>query len=247
MTIMPRLDAEIPAPDGTAAGTLHVPDGDGPWPGVIMFPDAFGLRETMRGMADKVAALGYVVLVPDVYYREAGWAPFAADAFGDDSERGRLFALMGSLTNDRIAADATAYADFLLARPEVRGPGVGTTGYCMGGRISLVTAGALGGKVAAAASFHGGGIAKADNESSPHHQAAQIRAVVYAAGAIEDKSFTEQDADLLRTALTGAGVTNTVEFYPAHHGFAVPDNPTYDEAAATRHYAALAALYGSAL
>jgi len=245
---MPRIDVQIPAPDGTAAGTLHVPDGDGPWPGVVMFPDAMGAREAMATMADKLSGLGYVVLSPDVYYRNAGWAPFdLATAFSDKEERGRLFALMGSLTNERIAADATAYADFLLSRPEVRGSAVGTTGYCMGGRMSMVAAGTLGPKIGAAASFHGGGIAVEDDENSPHRNAGQITAVVYVAGAIEDKSFTSDQAELLRESLQQAGVSHTVEFYQAHHGFAVPDNDTYDEQAAASHYEALASLYGANL
>ncbi|HVT66404.1 MAG TPA: dienelactone hydrolase family protein [Trebonia sp.] len=245
---MPRIDAEIPAPDGTAAGTLHVPDGDGPWPGVVMFPDAGGAREAMATMGDKLAALGYVVLSPDVYYRDAGWAPFDMDtAFSDPAERKRLFGLMSSLTNERIGADASAYADFLLSRPEVRGPAVGTTGYCMGGRMSMVAAGTLGPKIGAAASFHGGRIAVADDPTSPHLNAGQIAGVVYVAGAIEDNSFTAEQAELLRQALADAGVTHTVEFYDAHHGFAVPDNDTYDEQAASRHYAALATLYGNNL
>lgn len=244
---MPRLDVEIPAPDGTAKGTLHVPDGTGPWPGVVMFPDAFGLRETQSEMADKLASLGYVTLVPDIYHRSPGWAPFnPATAFSEGSERGRLFGLMGSLTNDNIAADADAYADFLLSRPEVRGTAVGTTGYCSGGRMSMVAAGALGPKVAAAASFHGGRIAVEGDPTSPHLKADQISATVYVAGAIEDGSFTEDQAELLKKTLTEAGVTHTVEYYPAHHGFAVPDNGTYDEAAAARHYEAMDALYRSA-
>lgn len=245
---MPRLDVEIPAPDGTAKGTLHVPDGTGPWPGVVMFPDAFGLRATQSDMADKLASLGYVTLVPDIYYRSPGWAPFdPATAFSQEGERGRLFGLMRSLTNDRIAADAGAYADFLLARPEVRGTAVGTTGYCAGGRMSMVAAGALGPKVAAAASFHGGRLAVEDDPTSPHLTADRISATVYVAGAIEDGSFTEDQAELLKKALTEAGVTHTVEFYPAHHGFAVPDNGTYDEAAAARHYEAMDDLYRAAL
>jgi len=248
MTAMPRIDVEIPAPDGTAPGTLHVPDGAGPWPGVVMFPDAFGARETMSVMGDKLAALGYVTLIPDIFYRNPGWAPFdPGTAFADQAERGRLGGLMGSLTNDRIAADAHAYADFLLARPEVRGPAVGTTGYCMGGRMSMVAAGALGSKIGAAASFHGGRLAVAGDPSSPHLAAGQISAVVYVAGAVEDGSFTAEQAELLREALEKAGVAHTVEFYDAHHGFAVPDNGTYDEAAASRHYAALASLYGANL
>ncbi len=245
---MPRLDVEIPAPDGTAQGTLHIPDGDGPWPGVVIFPDAYGLRETMSRMGDKLAGLGYVTLVPDVYYRNPGWAPFDPDtAFSDQDERGRLFGLMGGLTNDLITADATTYADFLLARPEVSGSAIGTTGYCMGGRMSMVAAGTLGSKIAAAASFHGGRIAVDGDPSSPHLAADNISAVVYVAGAIEDGSFTGEQAELLRGSLEKAGVTHTVEFYDAHHGFAVPDNGTYDEAAAARHYEALASLYGSNL
>jgi carboxymethylenebutenolidase len=248
MTAMSRIDVEIPAPDGTAPGTLHVPDGDGPWPGVVMFPDAFGARETLSVMGDKLAALGYVTLIPDVFYRNPGWAPFdPSTAFADQAERGRLFGLMGSLTNDRIAADARAYADFLLARPEVRGPAVGTTGYCMGGRMSLVAAGALGSKIGAAASFHGGRLAVEGDPNSPHLAAGQISAVVYVAGAVEDGSFTAEQSELLREALEKAGVAHTVEFYDAHHGFAVPDNGTYDEEAASRHYAAMAALYGANL
>ena len=241
---MPRVNVEIPAPDGTARGTLVLPAGDGPWPGVVLFADAGGLREAMLGMAEKIAAPGYAVLVPDVFYRAGDWAPFdMATAFSDEKERTRLFSYMGALTNERIVADAAAYIDFLLARPEVRGPGVGTTGYCMGGRMSMVAAGALGTKITAAASFHGGRIAVEDDPTSPHLAAAQITATVYVAGAIEDASFTAEQAELLDSALTAAGVDHTVVFYPAHHGFAVPDNGTYDPAASARHWEALQRLY----
>src|SRR5579863_1750023 len=145
---MPQQDVEIPVPDGVSHGSLHVPDGDGPWPGVLVFPDGGGLRDAFRAMGDRLAGLGFVVLVPDVYYREGDWAPFdMATAFSDEKERARLFGVMGSLTNERIIADVGAYADFLLARPEVRGPAIGTTGYCMGGRISMLAAGSAGGKI----------------------------------------------------------------------------------------------------
>jgi carboxymethylenebutenolidase len=246
---MPRVNVEIPAPDGTARGTLVLPEGDGPWPGVVVFADAGGWRETMVEMAEKIAAPGYAVLVPDVFYRAGDWAPIdLSTAFGDEKERARIFSYMGALTNERIVADAAAYIDFLLARPEVRGAGVGTTGYCMGGRMSLVAAGALGTKITAAASFHGGRIAVEDDPTSPHLAASQITATVYVAGAIEDGSFTAEQAELLEKALTEAGVSHTVEFYAGRHGFAVPDHVgIYDAAAAERHYEALASLYGSTL
>ena len=245
---MPRVDVEIPTADGVAPGSLHVPDGTGPWPGVLVFPDAGGLRELFREMGDRIAALGYVALIPDIYYREGDWAPFDMEtAFSDEKERARLFGVMGRLTNERIIADAGAYADFLLARPEVRGPAIGTTGYCLGGRMSMLAAGGIGDKIAAAASFHGGRIAVADDPKSPHLAAGRIKAAVYVAGAIEDASFTADQAALLESALTAAGVRHTVEFYPAHHGFVVKDHHTYDEQAAERHWTALRDFYGAQL
>jgi carboxymethylenebutenolidase len=245
---MRRLDVQIPVPDGHSRGTLHLPDGDGPWPGVLVFPDAGGARETIRQMGDRLASMGYVALIPDIYYRSGEWAPFdVATVFTDQRERARLASLASLLTNDRIIADAGSYADFLLARPEVTGPAIGTTGYCLGGRMSLIAAGGLGAKVAAAASFHGGGLAVAGDPSSPHLAADRIAAAVYVAGAQQDGSFTTEQAELLDSALAGAGVDHTVEFYPARHGFAVPDNPTYDTEADARHWAALDALYRAQL
>jgi carboxymethylenebutenolidase len=245
---MARLDVRIPAPDGIAYATLHLPAHDGPRPGVLVVPDAGGARETIRQMADRLAEMGYVALVPDIYYRSPDWAPFdAATVFTDKAERARLGELMNDLTNERIIADSGAYLDFLLARPETSGTAAGTTGYCLGGRISLIAAGAHGAKVAAAASFHGGRIAVADDPDSPHLAADRITAAVYVAGAVDDGSFTAEQADLLDSALTRAGVQHTVEFYPAHHGFAVPDNPTYDAEAAARHWQALDELYAATL
>jgi carboxymethylenebutenolidase len=245
---MARTDVQIPAPDGHSNGTLHVPDGDGPWPGVVVFPDAGGARETMREVGDRLADMGYVALVPDIFYRAGDWAPFdMATVFSDSGERARMFGMIGELTNDRIIADAGAYADFLLARPEVSGSAVGTTGYCLGGRMSLLAAGGLGDTIAAAASFHGGRLAVADDPASPHLAADRISATVYVAGAVEDSSFTAEQAELLDRALGDAGVDHTVEFYPAHHGFAMADNATYDADASERHFEALGRLYGSCL
>ena len=241
---MPCLDVQVPAADGHSNGTLHVPEGDGPWPGVLVFPDAGGVRETFRQMGDRLAGMGYVVLIPDIYYRGGQWAPFdVATLFTDDQERARMRRLAAALTNEAIIADAGAYGDFLLARPEVTGSAIGTTGYCLGGRLSLIAATGLGHKIAAAASFHGGRLAVADDPSSPHLAAGRITATVYVAGAEDDGSFTAEQAALLERALTGAGVDHTVEFYPARHGFAVPDNPTYDAQASDRHWAALRELH----
>ncbi len=244
---MARIDVDIPTRDGVSKGTLHVPDGTGPWPGVLLYTDIFGTRDTFRAMGDRLAGTGYVTLVPDVFYRE-DYAPFdMRTAFSDEKERNRLFALMFTLTNDRVVADAGDFADFLLARPEVRGNAIGAHGYCMGGRMTLVAAGGLGDKLAAAASFHAAMVAVPGDPNSPHLAADKIRAAVYVAGSIEDAGFTEEHAALLRDALTSAGVRNTVETWPGHHGFAVPDQPVHDPALEERHWETLASLYGERL
>lgn len=244
---MPTITDTITTADGDCPVTLHTPEGAGPWPGVVMYVDAGGVRDTFHDMAATLADEGYAVLLPDVYYRHPGWAPFdMATVFSDAKERGRLFSMIGKVTPEIMRSDAGAFFDYLAGRPEVSGEKFGVCGYCMGGRTSLVVAGQHGDRVAAAASFHGGGLVT-DAPDSPHLRAAQIRAAVYVAGAEGDASFTAAQARTLDDALTAAGVEHTVEIYPAGHGFAVPDNAPYDADAAARHWAAMRKLFGAAL
>lgn len=244
---MPSISTTITTADGSCPATLHTPNGTGPWSGVVMYPDAGGVRPTFHEMADRLAAFGHAVLLPDVYYRSGDWKPFdMATVFSEKEERARLFELIGSVTPEAMASDAAAFFDFLAGRPEVRGDRFGVCGYCMGGRTSIVVAGRVPERVAAAGSFHGGGLVT-DDDSSPHLLADRMTATVYVAGAQSDGSFTTEDAETLDKALTAAGVTHTVEFYPAAHGFAVPDNEPYDEEAAQRHWIALQELFATAL
>ena len=244
---MPSISDTVATADGSCPVTLHTPDGDGPWPGVVMYPDAGGARPTFQAMADELAGYGYAVLVPDVYYRDGDWAPFSmATVFSDAGERARLFAMISKITPDYMAADAAAFFDYLAGRPDVSGESFGTTGYCMGGRTSLVVAGRVPERVAAAMSFHGGGLA-ADDPTSPHLLADQMRAAVYVGAAQDDRSFTTEDGERLDKALTAAGVQHTIEWYPALHGFAVPDNEPYDESAARRHSEATESFFATHL
>jgi len=244
---MPTTTDTITTTDGACRVTVATPDGDGPWPAVVMYPDAGGVRATFDEMAAQLAGYGYVVLVPDVYYRDAGWVPFdMGTVFADDDERKRLFGMIAKVTPEIMAADAAEFFDYLQARPDVSGDTFGTTGYCMGGRTSLIVAGRVPHRVAAAMSFHGGGLA-ADDPGSPHLLAAEIKARVYVGGARDDASFTVEDSLILEAALTEAGVDHTIEFYSAAHGFAVPDNLPYDESAARQHWEAMAQVFGSAL
>ena len=244
---MPHITETVSTQDGECTVHLFTPDGEGPWPGVVMYPDAGGVRDTFFEMAAKLAGFGYAVLLPDIYYRSGDWAPFdMSTAFSDEQERKRLMSLISSVTPMKMAMDAEQFFHFLAGRPEVSGDRFGTTGYCMGGRTSLVVAGRLGDRVSAAASFHGGGLAT-DSADSPHLLADRIQAAVYVGGAENDNSFTPEQAELLDKALTAAGVDHTIETYEAGHGFAVPDNPPYDAAAAERHWAATREFFGSTL
>ncbi len=246
---MPRTDVTIPTPDGQCAATLHLPEGAGPWPAVIMYPDAGGVRDTFHAMADRMAGLGYTTLLPDVYYRHGPYAPFdVTTVFDDPDERARLMSLAQTITTEMIISDAGAFLDFLAERDEVTGFFVGTTGYCMGGRESLLAAGHHPDRVAAAASFHGGRLAADDDPDSPYLLADRMPAVtVYVAAAENDASCPPEQLQRLATALAAAEVRHTIETYPAAHGFAVPDNPTHDANADERHWAALERLYGSTL
>jgi carboxymethylenebutenolidase len=247
---MPNITDTVTTPDGTCTVHLFTPEGpaaQAPWPGVVMFPDAGGVRDTFQQMAAKLAGFGYAVLLPDVYYRSGDWAPFdMATVFGEEQERQRLFSMIGGLTPDKIASDASAFFDYLAARPEVSGERFGVCGYCMGGRISVLVAGRVPDRVAAVASFHGGGLVT-DTADSPHLLADQMRATVYIGGAENDASFTTDHAEQLDKALTSAGVQHSIEWYQAAHGFAVPDNPPYDDAAAERHWTAMTDLFVSTL
>jgi carboxymethylenebutenolidase len=244
---MPNITDTVTTPDGTCPVQLFTPEGAGPWPGVVMYPDAGGVRDSFEKMAAKLAGFGYAVVLPDVYYRNGDWAPFEmATAFSDEQERKRLMSMIGSITPDKMAGDAAAFFDYLAARPEVSGERFGVCGYCMGGRTSVVVTGRLPDRVAAAASFHGGGLVT-DTADSPHLLADRISATVYIGGAENDASFTADHAEQLDKALTAAGVQHTIEWYQAAHGFAVPDNPPYDAAADERHWTAMTEVFGSAL
>lgn len=210
-----------------------------------MYPDAGGARATFADMADTLAGFGYTVLVPDVYYRQ-DWAPFdITTVFTDPDERKRLGELAGALTPERQRADAGAFLDFLASREEVAGARVGTTGYCMGGRMSLTAAANYPDRVGAAASFHGGRLAVEGDPAGVHQLADRILARVYVAAAQNDRSFPPDQQTRLEQAFTASNLTYTLETYPADHGFAVPDNLTYDRAADERHWAALRELYAT--
>ena len=245
---MPRLDATIKTRDGNCPASVLTPgDVVGPWPGVIFFMDGLGIRPVMSEMGQRLADRGYLVLLPDLYYRLGSYPPkVPSQVLADPNLREELLKCASSLDRDRKISDAAAFIEFLSSRPEVKGNRFGATGYCMGGNASLTAAGAFPDRFAAIASFHGGNLAT-DKPDSPHLFVGRITGRVYVAGAVEDASFPEEQRNRLERALTEAGVDHLVETYPARHGFAVPDLPSFDQAAAERHWAALFRLFDETL
>jgi carboxymethylenebutenolidase len=238
---MPRLDVTIETRDGICPASVFTPaDTVGPWPAVIFFMDGLGIRPVMWEMGQRLADGGYLVLLPDLYYRLGSYPPkIPSQVLADPILREELMKFVTSLDRDRKISDADAFIEFLSSRPEVKGDRFGAAGYCMGGNASLVAAGAFPGRFAAVASFHGGNLAT-DQPDSPHLFLKNITGRVYVAGAIEDASFPEEQKNRLERALTEAGVDHLVETYPgARHGFAVPDLPVFDPTDAERHWTAL--------
>jgi carboxymethylenebutenolidase len=250
VTTLRRSDVAVPTTEGTADAYFVCPDDDDTHPGVILYMDAFGLRDQLRSMADRLAGEGYAVLVPNVFYRR-GPAPLVElPAFIGGDGRGTLFArltpLLGDLTNEAVIRDAEAYVDWLADRPEVS-DSIGTTGYCMGARLALLTAAYHPDQVAAAAGFHGARLAS-DSPESPHLFVEAITAELYLGHAGDDPSMPPEQVARLEEALDAAGVEHTTEVYDgAQHGYTMADTDRYDAGADERHWAALHDLFSRAL
>lgn len=241
---MQSATIDVPTPDGVADSYLTRPDGDAGYPGVLLMIDAIGLRPEIERVADRIAARGYVVLAPNVFYR-GGRAPlWETPDLRDPESAGKFMSvlgpLMGAMTPAAVTADSAAYLDFLSDVAD--GPAVGVTGYCMGGRLAWQIAAAHPGKVAAMAGFHTGGIVT-DGEDSAHLLADNITAEVYWGHADNDRGMTPENIATLNDAMDAASIRYTTEVYEnAAHGFTMSDLPAYNENAAERHFDALAAL-----
>jgi carboxymethylenebutenolidase len=239
---------DVSTPDGLADCYLTKPAGDGAHRGVLFMIDAIGLRARIEEMADRIAAQGYVVLAPNVFYR-AGRAPlWETPDLHDPDSRGRFFQslgpLMGALTPAAVAADGGAYLDKLGELTD--GP-VGVTGYCFGGRLGWMIAAAHPDRVAALGGFHTGRMVT-DDKDSPHLLTPRVRGEVYWGHADQDQSMTAENIATLDEAMDNAGVRHTTELYEgAQHGYTMSDMGAYNEAAAERHFTALFALLQRAI
>jgi carboxymethylenebutenolidase len=234
--------------DGECPAYVFTPLETGEHPAVIFYMDGLGIRPTILEMGQRLADLGYVVLVPDLYYRVGSYEALdPAKVFASGDVRGTIGHLLASTDNRRAGEDTEAFLAYLDSRDDVARTKIGTTGYCMGGAISLTAAGTYPDRIGAAASFHGGNLAN-DSDLSPHLLAPRITAKVYVAGADQDDSYPPEMAERLEEALSEAGVDHRCEIYlGARHGWTMKDFPVYNEAAAERHWDELRTLFAEAL
>jgi carboxymethylenebutenolidase len=241
-------EVEIRTADGNADGVLYAPDSGGRQPGVLFLTDIGGIRAAQRQMAARLAAEGYTVLMPNIFYR-AGRAPMfdSPFRFGEERTMQRIRELSAPVTPEAFARDASSYIEFLAKQPSVGAGPIGVVGLCFAGALAMRSAAVEPERVGAAASFHGGRLAT-DDAASPHLLLGRIRAELYFGHAVEDRSMPPEAIAKLEQALQDWGGRYESEVYEgAHHGWTVPDNPAYDPAQAERAFEKLRNLFARRL
>ena len=240
-----ETDLDVTTPDGVA-DSYFVHPSSGTHPGVLIWPDAFGLRPAKKQMARRLAESGYSVLVVNQYYRTQRAPIVNTTNFAE--VRDTLMPLMGSLNADTQTRDAVAFVNFLDSQPAVdRSRKMGTMGYCMGGPFTMRTAAAVPDRIGAAASFHGGGLVT-NQADSPHLLVPNMKAHYLFAIAENDDENQPEAKDVLRDAFARSGLPAEIEVYAgAMHGWCPPDSTVYHEAQAERAWSRLLALFENAL
>jgi carboxymethylenebutenolidase len=244
---MIEKQVDVKTPDGVADCELFYPNEQGAWPAVVMYTDIGSIRPVSRDMSKRLAAEGFVVLMPNPFYRVSR-LPVYHDPFkfGEEKTTARMGEVRPSVTAAGAARDAPAFVDFLLALKQVRGK-VGTVGYCMGGGLAMRTAAAVPGSVAACATFHGSQLAS-NEPDSPHTLAPKIKARMHLGFAIEDRTMPPEACEKLEKALDAGGVAYDSEVYAgAKHGWCVKDHTVYNEAQAERAWAKMVSLFKQTL
>ena len=236
-------EVSVTTPDGTADCYLAHP-ANGTAPGVLVWPDIFGLRPAFRQMGKRLAESGYSVLVVNPFYRTKK-APTAES--GSATPIDQVRPLAQTLSETTHITDAKAFIAWLDGQSAVaKNRKIGTQGYCMGGPMALRTAAAVPERVGAVASFHGGGLVT-DKPNSPHLQAAETKAHFLIAIAANDDMRSPNDKNVLRETFANANLPAEIEVYAAAHGWCPPDSRVYNEALAEKAWSRLLELYGKAL
>jgi carboxymethylenebutenolidase len=236
-------DVMVKTPDGTC-DAYFVHPASGTAPGVLIWPDIFGLRPAFRQMGKRLAESGYAVLVVNPFYRTKK-APTAAN--GAATPIADLTPLAQTLSETTHMSDAKAFVAWLDQQPSVaKNRRVGVQGYCMGGPIAFRTAAAVPERIGAVGSFHGGGLVT-NQPNSPHLQASKSKAQFLICVATNDDQRSPTDKDVMKETFAKAGLPAEIEVYPGAHGWCPPDSGVYNEPAAEKAWARLLVLYGKAL
>ena len=243
-----QQEIEIKTPDGKSDSVFYQPEDAGSLPGVIFLTDIGGIRPSQRGMAKRLAAEGYAVLMPNIFYRSGHVPVFDFPfEFGEERTMQRIKEISAAVTPEAFERDAAAYADFLVSHPSVSKGEMGVVGYCFSGALALRIAAVRPDRIAAAASFHGGRLVT-DEPSSPHLLLGRIKAELYFGHAIQDRSMPAEAIQKLNAGLEAWGGRYESEIYGgAHHGWTVPDNPAYNRPQAERAFEKLKELFERAL
>jgi carboxymethylenebutenolidase len=246
-----ETEVTVKTADGTCDAALYHPAGKGTWPAVLIWTDIFGLRPAFRDMGKRLAAQGYVVLVPNPFYRTRKAPVFEEGMkfdFNNPEDRAKLPPLTGPLTPEAVTRDATAHLAFLDAQKVTnKKVKAGVQGYCMGGPMTMRTAAALPARIGAGGSFHGGGLVT-DKPDSPHLLVPQIKANYYFGIASNDDQKQPDAKDKLKAAFAAVNGKAKIEVYDgAMHGWCVPGSAVYNQPAAEKAWSELLALYKSSL
>jgi carboxymethylenebutenolidase len=237
-------EVTVTTPDG-AADCYFVHPASGTAPGVLIWPDIFGLRPAFRQMGKRLAESGYSVLVVNPFYRSKK-APVTEN--GTQTPIQQLMPLAQALNETTHMTDAKAFIGWLDKQPSVaKNRKMGTQGYCMGGPMAFRTSAAVPDRVGAVASFHGGGLVRGDAANSPHLQASQTKAQFLIAIAANDDQRAPTDKDVLKETFAKAKLSAEIEVYSGAHGWCPPDSRVYNEADAEKAWSRLLALYSKAL
>jgi carboxymethylenebutenolidase len=241
-------EIEIHTADGAADGFLYRPDGDGIWPGVIHLTDIGGIRSANRDLSKRLASEGYVVLLPNVFYRTSKPPVFPPGSkHGDEKFMQRFQELAAPFTPEAIERDGSAYTDFLSKQESVGTGGFGIVGYCFTGGVALRMAAARPEKIAAVASFHGGRLFT-DDPTSPHTVLPRVKARLYFGHAVEDRSMPKEAIENFERALESWGGRYESETYDgARHAWTMPDSPAYNQPQAERAFIKLSELFAVTL
>ncbi len=243
-----ETDVTIATPDGDADAYFVHPS-SGTHPGVLIWPDILGLRPAFRQMGKRLAEAGYAVLVINPYYREAT-SPVVGEgaSFQDEETRNHVLPMARALSAETVVTDAKAFVAYLDAHAAVdTSRKIGTTGYCMGGPFTMLTAATLPDRIGAGASFHGGRLVT-DDARSPHLLVPQMKADFLFAIAENDDEKQPEAKTALREAFDNAGLNAEIEVYEgALHGWCPPDSRVYNETQAERAWSRMLALFADAL